>query len=174
MGQTCLLLRRVTTAVTALKVRRSRLRPPRQRSTALSCSRGCGSITGGMPAGRAGWLWRSSLRRAVSLRRGRALRHRGHLHRPPVTGSRLLTPETGTATLILSVSLHPRLIRVAPRPRPQPLMPGQPSSRMGIHLRQVWLRLTMSCCSSSSSSQWPTSSNMLFSLQYCMGFVCVS
>lgn len=99
-----------------------------------------------MPAGRAGRLWQPSpsLLRAVCHRRGQVFGHRVHLPRPPLVDSRVMTRETGTATRILSVSQHPPLIwvvlrpsRAQQRPRPRLLMPGQPSSRMGISLREV-------------------------------------
>lgn len=126
----------------ALRGSRSLHRPPRQRNTAQSCSSGCGSITGGMPTGRAGWLCppspSPSLLRGVSLRRGQVPRRLVHLRRPPELGSRLLTRWTGTVTRIPSVTPRPTLTQVPPaRSRPQLLMPGQPSSRTGFHLSQV-------------------------------------
>lgn len=136
----------------ALKVTLNHLKPPQQRNTAQSCSGGFGSITGVMPTGRPGRLCQRSHRRVASLRPVQAVRHLVHMPRP-ATGNSLLTRETGTVTLIPSVSQHPHLIRlvprpgrVQPRPRPQVLMRGQPSSRMGIHLRQVCLSLTAGCC----------------------------
>lgn len=144
MGQTCFRLQQVTAL---LKLTQSSLKQLQRRNIAQSCSSGCGTAAGGMPAGRAGWLCQPSpsLLRAVSLRRGQVLTHRVHLLRPPVVDSRVLTDQTGIATGILSVSQHPPLIRGVLRPsraqqRPQ-LQLLMPSSRMGINLRQVMLSM---------------------------------
>lgn len=160
MGRTCLRPRAATTAERARKATLSRLTTPQRRNTAQSCSSGCGSITGGMPTGRAGWLCQPSRRRAGSLRRGQALTHRGHPPRPPAAaGSRGLRRGTGTATRIRSVSQHPSLTMRRPstaQPQHQ-LMPDQPSSRTGIRLRQVGAQVLQReprCC-----------------LQQCVGFI---
>lgn len=179
MGETCSRPRQVTTAV-AQKLMLNSLRAPQPRNTAQSCSSGCGSITGDMPAGRAGWLCQLSpfLLRVVSLRRAQALRHRVHLPPPRGLGRMFLTHGTGTTIRILSVSPHPSPILVAPRRsraqrRPQLLMPGQPSSRTGIHLSQVGLSLRMCCCIIIIIIG-PALSKMLFSLQSCVGMLCIS
>lgn len=124
-GQTCLLLRRASSAMTDVKVTPSPLRAPQQRSTARSCSGGCGSTTGATPAGRAGWLCRLYRHLAGSLRRGRAPRRRAL--RAPAAGSRVSTRGAGTATR-LPAQLRPRLlVRKL----------GQRSCRTGTHPRQV-------------------------------------
>lgn len=154
--RTCLELRRVTTAVTALDVTQNSSKAAQQLNTARSCSSGFGSITGVMPTGRAAWLGRRSHRRAVSLTPGQAFRHRLHLLRTPAEGIRRLTWEIGTATLFPSVSQRPPLIRVVLRPgiahlphRQQVVERGQLSNR--IRLRQVCLRLNVKMSHTSGS-----------------------
>lgn len=154
--RTCLELRRVTTAVTALEVTQNLSKAAQQLNTAQSCSSGFGSITGVMATGRAAWLCRRSHHRAISLRPGQAFRHRLHLLRTPAEGNRRLTLEIGTATLFPSVSQRPPHIRVVPRPgrahlpqRQRVLERGQLSNR--IRLRQVCLRLNVKMSHTSSS-----------------------
>lgn len=130
-GQTCLLLRRARSAMTDVKVTPSPLRAPQQRSTARSCSGGCGSTTGATPAGRAGWLCRLCHHLAASLRRGRAPRRRAL--RAPAVGSRVSTRGAGTTTRLPLPT--PGRAQLPPRLLARKL--GQRSCRTGTHLRQV-------------------------------------
>lgn len=129
---------RVTVAATALKSKQSSFGLTPRQSTARSCSGGCGSITGDVLTGRAGRLYQPSLYQCRAL----PLRPRLLMPPPAPVDSKRLTPETGTATRMLSdlrstpVLLH----RVASRESSaQPrLMFG---SRTEVHLRQVRLLL---------------------------------
>lgn len=128
-GQTCLLLRRARSAMTDVKVTPSPLGEPQQPSTARSCSGGCGSTTGATPAGRAGWLCRLCRRLVASLRRV----PRRRTLRAPAAGSRVSTPEAGTATRLAL----PTAGRAQLRARLLVRKLGQRSCRTGTHLRQV-------------------------------------